>query len=106
VAVAVEKGLPRGMDVEIKPTRLVVVGDSSFVANGALLAQYNQDFFMNAVSWLLERSECLPIPVKTPGRIRIVMTRPQFQMAFGAIVIGIPALVGAAGLLVWWRRRR
>lgn len=106
VAVAVEKGLPRGMDVAIKPSRMVVVGDSSFVANGALLAGYTPDFFMNAVNWLLERTDNLPIPVKTPGRVNIVMSRQQFQIAFGVIVVGIPAAMAAVGLFVWLRRRK
>ncbi len=106
VAVAVEKGMPRGMDVEIKSSRMVVIGDSSFVANGSLLAGYNADFFMNALSWLLERTDSLPISAKTPGRLNIVMSRPQFQIAFGIIVIAIPSVIAIAGLLVWLRRRR
>ncbi len=106
VAVAVEKGMLRGMDVEIKPSRMVAIGDSSFVANGALLAGHNADFFMSAVSWLLERTDSLPIPVKTPGRLNIVMSRPQFQIALGIIVIAIPSVIAAAGLLMWVRRRR
>jgi ABC-type uncharacterized transport system involved in gliding motility auxiliary subunit len=106
VAVAVEKGPPRGMDVEIKPSRMVVAGDASFISNGALLAGYNTEFFMNAMNWLLERTDSLPIPAKMPGRIHIVMNRQQFQMTFGVIVVAIPAFIAAVGLLVWLRRRR
>ncbi len=106
VAVAVEKGLPRAMEVEIKPSRMVVVGDSALVSNGALLAGYNADFFMNAVSWLLERADNLPIAAKNPGRIRVVLSRGQFQLVSGVLVFGMPAAAIAAGLLVWLRRRK
>lgn len=106
VAVAVEKGPTFGMEVEIKPSRMVVIGDSSFVANGALLAGYNTDLFMNAMNWLLERTDSLPIASKKPGRIHIVMNRKQFQIAHGIIEVAIPAAVALAGFLVWLRRRR
>ncbi|OGV69258.1 MAG: hypothetical protein A2283_21720, partial [Lentisphaerae bacterium RIFOXYA12_FULL_48_11] len=36
IAVAVEKGPVSGIEVELKPARMVVVGDSLFVSNGAL----------------------------------------------------------------------
>lgn len=106
VAVAVEKGLPRAMDVEIKPSRMVAVGDSSLVANGALLAGYNPDLIMNSVNWLLERPDSLPIAAKNPGRIRVVLSRSQLKLAYGILVFGMPAAVLAVGLLVWLRRRR
>jgi len=106
VAMAVEKGPTLGMDVEIKPSRMVVVGDSSLVSNGALLAGYNTDLFMNAMNWLLERNDSLPIAAKKPGRIHIIMSRKQFQITHGIIVIAIPAIVALTGLLVWLRRRR
>ncbi len=106
VAVAIEKGLPRGMDVALRPSRLVAIGDSSFVANGALLAGHTADFFMSAVSWLLERTDSLPIPDKIPGRLRILMSRRQFYAVFGILAVGFPAVVAAAGLVAGWRRRR
>ncbi len=106
VALAVEKGPPLEMDVEIKPSRLVVLGDSSFVSNGALQAGYNAELFINAVNWLLERSDSLPIAAKKLERIQVVMDRNQFQLACGIIVMAIPATIIIIGLLVGlWRRR-
>ena len=53
VAAALERGAV-SRDLALRPTRIVVIGDASFVMNGALAAHANanQDFFMNAMAWL------------------------------------------------------
>lgn len=54
VIVAVERGATIGNDLAIRPTRIVVFGDPSFVMNGQLSARANgnRDIFLNAVSFL------------------------------------------------------
>ena len=51
---AVERGAGTGQDVALRPTRIVTIGDASFVLNGALAvrANANRDFFANCVSYL------------------------------------------------------
>lgn len=53
-AVLTERGSGAGQDLAIRPTRLVAVGDASFVMNGALAsrANANRDFFLNCTSYL------------------------------------------------------
>lgn len=54
VIAAVERGATIGNDLAVRPTRMVVVGDPSFVMNGQLSARANgnRDMFLNAVSFL------------------------------------------------------
>jgi len=105
VAVAVEKGnLP--VDVEIKPTRLVVIGDSTFVSNGALLAGYPPDFFINALNWLLERSDAPTFTPKIPSKVRLNIDRKRMQLAYIATVVIMPALIALIGLAVSLGRRK
>lgn len=54
LAVAAEKGSMLKSDLAIRPTRLVVIGDSTFFINRTLVskANANKDFFLNAVAWL------------------------------------------------------
>lgn len=49
-----ERGGGVGKDIALRPTRIVTVGDASFVQNGALLARAsaNRDFFSNCVAYL------------------------------------------------------
>ena len=104
VAVAIEKGPVSGVDVQIRPTRLVVIGDSDFVSNGAL-GGGNKDFFLGALNWLLEREELMAIEAKPFETYRLMVTRDQKRLLFLSIVLGIPGAVGVVGVLVWLRRR-
>ena len=105
VAVAIERGPIPGVHVQIRPTRLVLIGDSDFVSNGGLMGA-NADLFLNAVNWLLDRDELLALSPKTMEEHRLVMDAPQLQRLFWAVVVALPALVVALGLgVAWWRRR-
>jgi len=54
LAAAVERGSGAGSDLAIRPTRLVVIGDASFVMNAPLAsrANANRDFFLNCTAYL------------------------------------------------------
>lgn len=106
VAVAIEKGPVPGMEVELQPTRLVIVGDSVLVANGALLGGYNPDFFMNALNWLLERTETLTIAPREPATIQLALDRGHLRRLSALVVVGLPGLVVLLGLMVWAHRRK
>ena len=108
VAVAVEKGTVSGIEVQIRPSRLVVVGDSSFLSNGAMAQGVGgtQDFFLSAVNWLAEREALMAISPKPPDVIRLEMSQTQLRVAGFLLVGAIPILVSIVGLLVWAHRRR
>lgn len=108
VAVAVEKGTVAGIDIELKPTRMVVIGDSDFVSNGTLKGGIggNMDFFMSAMNWLVEREAILAIAPRTPDRLELGMTQEQKRIAFAILVLGVPVAAAFLGFVVWLRRRR
>ncbi|MCX6996860.1 MAG: GldG family protein [Kiritimatiellaeota bacterium] len=104
VAAAVEKGAAGGIDVQIKPVRLVVFGDSDFLSNGAL-AGGNADFFLSAMNWLLDRKELMAIAPKPVEELRLMLDRRQLRLLGWCVIAGLPGLVAAWGVLVWLRRR-
>lgn len=108
IAVAVEKGPPGGIEVELKPTRMVVIGDSDFLGNAALESGVggNVDFFMSGLNWLLEREALMAIAPKTPGELKLDMDQKQIATAFLVVVGALPAAAIVLGFLVWLRRRR
>ncbi|MBI2438331.1 MAG: hypothetical protein HYV36_05920, partial [Lentisphaerae bacterium] len=95
-----------GLDVELAPTRLVIAGDSTMVANGELLAGYNADFFMNALDWLLEREGTLAIAARDPATIQVELDFAQLRRLAELVVAGVPGGVILLGLAVWARRRK
>ncbi|TAN38870.1 MAG: hypothetical protein EPN23_01065 [Verrucomicrobia bacterium] len=105
VAVAVEKGgAPGALDTQIKPMRLVVFGDSSFLANGALIGG-NADLVQSALNWLLDRKELMAIAPKAVEEYRLVLDQSQLRLLGWVTIGGLPALVAVLGFLVWLRRR-
>ncbi|MDF7799525.1 GldG family protein [Pontiellaceae bacterium B1224] len=106
LGVAVERGATQTMlDVQIKPSRLVVLGDSDFVSNGSMVGG-NQDLFMSALNWLLEREELMAIAPKMIEEVKLSLSRKQLSQLFWINVAGIPSVAMVMGLLVWVRRRK
>jgi ABC-type uncharacterized transport system involved in gliding motility auxiliary subunit len=106
VAVAVEKGsAPGALDTQIKPVRLVVFGDSGFLANSAVGAGGGLDLFQSSLNWLLDRKELMAIAPKTVAEYRLVLDARQLMALGWAVIGGLPALIAILGIAVWLRRR-
>ncbi len=104
VAAAVERGAPGMLAAGIRPGRLVVVGDSGFVANGAMVSG-NADFLLGAVDWLVDRRDSLDIPPRPIEPTQLAITRAGLRWLAASVLLGVPGVVAFGGLLVAWRRR-
>jgi len=107
IAVAVEKGAPAGrLDMQIRPSRMIVFGDSTFVSNKALPIGANQSLFMSSLNWLLDREQLMAIAPKAAEDIRLKLTRGDIRTLFWSVVLGIPLLAALPGVVLWIRRRK
>lgn len=104
VAAAVEQGTAPSLGVEIRPARLVVVGDSDFLSNGGL-SGVNLDFFLNGVNWLLDRDHLLSIAPRPLDNPPVLLDRGRLDLLFWIVVAGMPGAVGLLGALVHRMRR-
>ena len=86
-------------------TRLVVFGDSDFVANAYLGIEGNGDLFLNTVNWLAQQESLIAIRPKEASDRRLTMTANHITAMFWLSVVLIPAAVLGAGIFTWWRRR-
>ncbi|MFA5689726.1 MAG: GldG family protein [Kiritimatiellales bacterium] len=106
IAAAVEKGAPAGLlDIQIRPTRIVVFGDTGFVSNSGLTGS-NISFFMSALNWLLDREELMAIAPKQVDNTLLQLTYSKLQFLFWAVAGIIPALAAIFGLFIWSRRKK
>jgi hypothetical protein len=88
-------------------TRIVVTGDSIFLANRQIESAANRDFASYAVNWLLERNELLGGEgPKQMNQYRLLMTNSQLERARWTLLLGMPGSALLLGFLVWFRRRR
>lgn len=108
LAMALERGSGILEDLDLRPTRIVVLGDTSFVTNGALQqrANANRDFFLNAVAWLAGLDALTA--ARTPGGMVVTGLDRAGWMRFGVwSVVVFPGVVFVfAGLAALRRRRR
>lgn len=105
--VTVEQGGLQGVTADRGSTRMVVVGDSSFLDNEMIVAAANQSFGTLAVNWLLDRPQVLfeglvPQPVTS---YRVTMTDGQLRSVEWLLLAALPGGVMVLGSLVWWCRR-
>jgi ABC-type uncharacterized transport system involved in gliding motility auxiliary subunit len=107
VMVALERGGNRGVITDQQSTRIVVVGDSYFLANNQLELLANRDFANSVVNWLLERSQMLegvgPRPVT---EYRLIMSASELRASRWILLAGMPGAVLLIGVLVQWRRSK
>jgi ABC-type uncharacterized transport system involved in gliding motility auxiliary subunit len=106
LAVAVERGAAQELlDVQIKPSRMVVIGDSDFVGNGSMVGG-NQDLFMSALNWLLDREELMAIAPKPIEEVKLGLSQKQIRRQIWINVVAVPLLSVVVGLIIWFRRRK
>ena len=88
-----------------KPMRMVVIGNSRFVANGALANAGNANLFLNSIHWLVGQEKLVGIAAKTPEQASLAMTQSQVRRIGLFAILGMPAFAIALGVWVWYRRR-
>lgn len=88
-------------------SRLVVYGNSSFVADGWFEQPgLNSDVFLNSVSWLSNRDDrALSIRPKEQQNRRINLTQQQAAILGWTSLLLVPLAGFTTAGLIWWRRR-
>ena len=99
IAVAVERTSPPA-------TRLVVIGDSDFLANSQLGNVGNLDFASGAVQWLLNEEQLIGIGPKPLESIKLHLSAGALQGLWLLNVLALPALFVGLGIAMWWVRRQ
>ena len=86
-------------------TTLAVLGDADFASNRHFHDLSNADFFLNTVNWLLEDEALISVRARQEVFRPLVLTRPEYNLVRYLSWFLLPALIAAAGVVVWWRRR-
>jgi len=90
---------------KLERSSIVAFGDSDFAANSDFNNFSNGDLFLNAVNHLAGDVALINIRPKLVARREVLATPQEFDIIRYTSWFLVPALMGAAGVLVWWRRR-
>ncbi len=106
IAVAVERGSIAGVSADRGSSRLIIVGESLFLAEPAISSDANLDFANLAVNWLLDRPDHLAgIAPRPINEYRFSLTVAQLYQLRWLLLVLFPGAALGVGVAVWWRRR-
>lgn len=98
--IAAIAGSRQGKDI------FIVFGDSDFASNAFFDVVGNGNMFLNCVNWAAGEGELVSIAPRKDDFVPLYLTPEQGRSILYVSVAGIPLCIFAAGLFVWWRRRR
>lgn len=105
IAAAVEKGALSDDRVQLGTSRLIVVGNSSFV-DASANAMPSVDFVLGGINWLINREPLIGITPKTVEQFSLNLTQSQISTLSLLVLVVIPGSAALFGFLTWLKRRR
>ena len=97
---------PHGPGGEETASRIVVVGDSDFIANELTSAPLlNADLFLNMTNWVAQDEDLISIRPRKPEDRRIALSARERTNVFFLSLFIIPGVVAVTGISAWWGRR-
>lgn len=93
-------------ELEQNQQRVVVVADGDFLSNTYYQNGGNLELGNRIVNWLSADDELISIPSKTTPDTQLQLSNTAaLLIGFGFLLV-LPLSLFAAGLLIWWRRRK
>ena len=107
VGTASERVTPKGkLPFSVRGGRLVVFGGGDWLGNARLAAGGNLSLALAAVNWLVDRDTQLQLPPRPVDRFQLSLSTSELARLRLALLLVLPAITAALGLLVYWNRRR
>lgn len=91
--------------IKEREQRIVVVGSGSFLANAYAGNGGNLDLGVNMVNWLTHEERLITTQPRATKDSAITLSKNQLGVISIGFVVGIPLLLLAIGVVLWWRRR-
>lgn len=106
VAIAGEMQTGAGEGDGTGRARMIIFGDSDFAVDSNLRLSGNRDLILNSIGWLAEKEDLIAVRSGDDLFQPVLLSATQGRLVFWIPVMGLPALVAAAGSIVLARRRR
>ena len=85
--------------------RLLVFGDSDFMADAEIVNAGNLALALNGFNWLAAREDSLGIPPRSVEQVSLFLSADQMSTILLVTLVGMPGAAIVVGILVWRRRR-
>ncbi|MFC3194096.1 hypothetical protein ACFODZ_07575 [Marinicella sediminis] len=91
---------------QLGASRLMVVGDSDFLADEHLFSGGNLEMSFRLIDWLLKRDERIDLPAIGRWQSELYFAANEVLWLAGLMLIVVPLLLLLGGLLVWFKFKR
>ena len=85
--------------------RIVVLGDSDFVANINLRQLFNRDFILNLMNWAIGENSPVTIRAATLEKSEIVISEKTYMLLFMILGVLLPEAMIVWSVYMWGKRR-
>ncbi len=86
--------------------RVVVIGDTDFIANNQLGQGANLDFILKTFNWLAKDDKLISIAPKNAPDLQLKLSATAASILGIVFLILLPLLLTACGIIIWRRRHR
>lgn len=86
--------------------RVVVIGDTDFIANNQLGQGANLDFILKTLNWLAKDDKLISIAPKNAPDLQLKLSAATASIIGIAFLILMPLLLTACGIIIWRKRHR
>ncbi|RXK55773.1 ABC transporter [Oleiharenicola lentus] len=105
VMVISERLKPANLPLSVRGGRLAVLGTADLVTNDRINTVGNLNLFLATVRWAIDQDNRLNIPVRPIERFQLALSADELMRLRVGLLLGVPGLVAAMGLFVYWTRR-
>ena len=99
--VAVRDNLP----FSVRGGRLIVFGTGDLIANNRIAIVDNQNIFLGAVNWMVDRDANFSMPARVIERFQLSLSAGELTRLRYSLLLALPGAAGLLGLIVYWTRR-
>jgi len=100
-----ESAEPQPEAMEEPSSRLVVFGDSDFMADYEISNAGNLTLAMNTLNWLAAREQALGIAAREVEQVNLFLSQQQMRNILILTLLVMPGAAILIGILVWRKRR-
>ena len=86
--------------------RLIVFGTGDLIANNRIAIIDNQNIFLGAVNWMVDRDANFSMPARVIERFQLSLSAGELTRLRYSLLLALPSAAAFLGLIVYWTRRR
>ena len=93
-------------DTELSSQRIVIIGDTDFIANNKLGNGANLEFILNTFNWLTKSDKLISISPKNAPDLKLNLSAPLAAVLGLLFLIVLPVFFFITGAVIWFKRHK